>query len=157
MRKLPVFALYLLLFASVGMAQAKFETKWHCDAKSAAQKTFDIGDVAGHSYGVAQGNCTATSSGDAEKTGVYTELQEIWKTTFKTNGRFVVTTDNGDKIYHTYEAVGDPAKNTVAEKWKVVGGTGKRKGATGSGTCSGKLNPDGSSDWDCAGTVSTPK
>jgi hypothetical protein len=84
-------------------------------------------------------------------------VQEIWKSIFKTRGRMIVTMENGDKLYHSYEAVGDPAKNTVAEKWKITGGTGKYKSVQGSGTCTGKLNDDGSSDWDCTGTTTATK
>ena len=154
MRKLLVFAMFLLL-ASVAMAQRKFETKWHC-GKPTTEKSVDVGDVAGHSYGVAQGECNAVSSGNGEKTGVFTEVQEMWKTSFTVRGHFVVTTDNGEKIYDTYESVGDPVKKTVSEKWKTAGGTGKHKDARGSGTCAGKLQRDGSSDWDCSGTTRPP-
>ena len=155
MRRILLIALCLLV-PSLLLAQTKFQSKYHC-AKSDAQKTFDVGDVDGHSLGVAQGSCDATKAGAGEKSGVFTETQEIWKSSFKTRGHFVVTMDNGDKLYHSYEAVGDPAKNTVAEKWRVTGGTGKHKTATGSGTCTGKLNADGSSDWDCAGTTTVGK
>lgn len=155
MRRLLVVSMCLLV-PTLLVAQMKFQSKYHC-AKSDAQKTFDVGDVDGHSFGVAQGSCDATKAGAGEKSGVFTETQEIWKSRFKTHGSFVVTMENGDKLYHSYEAVGDPAKNTVAEKWRVTGGTGKHKTATGSGTCNGKLNLDGSSDWDCTGTSTTAK
>jgi hypothetical protein len=156
MRRVLLVALCLSVFSSTLMAQTKFQSKYHC-GKSDAQKTFEVGDVPGHLFGVAQGNCDATVGGAGEKSGVYTEVQEIWKSIFKTRGRFVVTMDNGDKLHHSYEAIGDPAKNTVAEKWKVIGGTGKYKSAQGSGTCTGKLNDDGSSDWDCTGTTTLGK
>ncbi len=153
MRKLMTVGMCLLISASAAMAQSQFKMKWHC-GKPAAQQSYEIGDVAGHSYGVAQGNCDAASSSLGEKTGTFTELQEIWTTSFKTRGSFNITTDSGDKMYYTYQAIGDPAKKTVSEKWTLVGGTGKHKGNHGSGTCHGKLNDDGSSDWDCSGTTS---
>ncbi len=156
MLRLFVVSICLLVSSSLSFAQAKFHSKYHC-AKSDAQKTFDVGDTDGHSLGVAQGSCDATKSGAGEKSGVFTETQEIWKSSFKTRGHFVVTMENGDKLYHSYEAVGDPAKNTVAEKWRITGGTGKYKSAQGSGTCTGKLNDDGSSDWDCTGTTTSTK
>jgi hypothetical protein len=155
MRRLLIASMCLLV-PSFCLAQTKFQSKYHC-AKSDAQKTFDVGDLDGHSLGVAQGSCEATKAGAGEKSGVFTETQEIWKSTFKTRGHFVVTMENGDKLYHSYEAVGDPAKNTVAEKWRITGGTGKHKTATGSGTCTGKLNADGSSDWECTGTTTVAK
>ncbi len=155
MRRLLVVSMCLLVPTFL-VAQTKFESKYHCP-KSDAEKTFDVGDVAGHSYGVAQGSCEATKAGAGEKSGVYTETQEIWKSSFKARGNFVVTMENGDKLYHSYEAVGDPVKNTIAEKWRITGGTGKHKTATGSGTCAGKINADGSSDWDCTGTTTVGK
>jgi hypothetical protein len=156
MRKLLVIAMCLVVLSSLVMAQSKLETKWHC-GKSAAEKSFDVGDVAGHSYAIAQGTCDATSSSNGEKMGAYTEFEEIWKASVRANGRFNVTTDNGDKTYYTYQANGDPTQKTVSETWKIVSGTGNHTGAKGSGTCTGKLNDDGSSDWNCTGTISAGK
>jgi hypothetical protein len=149
-RKLTGMASFLLSFVSLAVAQNNLEMKWHC-AKPAGQQ-YDIGDVAGHSYGVGQGHCDAVASRTGEKSGVFTELQEIWQDSFTTRGHMVVTMENGDKTYYTYEATGNPAKKTALEKWKMVGGTGKEKGNKGSGTCSGTFNDDGTSDWTCSGT-----
>jgi hypothetical protein len=63
--------------------------------------------------------------------------------------------ENGDKIYYTYE--GSNSTDTtkpISNKWKVVSGTGKYKGIKGSGSCSGKMNADGSDDITCTGTYS---
>ncbi len=155
MRTLIVVPLFLLSFVSLATAQSKIEMKWHC-AKPTAQQ-YDIGDVAGHSYGVAQGNCNAISSHTGEKTGVFTEVEEIWKDSFATHGHMLVTMEDGDKMYYTYQATGTPAKKTASEKWKLVGGTGKHKDDKGSGTCSGTFNDDGTSDWTCSGTASAGK
>ena len=65
--------------------------------------------------------------------------------------------DNGDMLYHVYNTKGDPAKKTAFEVWKIVNATGAHKGTTGSGSCNGKLNDDGTSDWECTGTISTKK
>jgi hypothetical protein len=156
MRKQWMIAICTLAFASVAMSETKFETKWHC-GKFPQQHVLEIGDVAGHSYGLAQGTCTATASSTGEKTGTATEIQEMWNTSFVTHGHFVVTMAGGEKVYHDYQATGDPVKKTSAEKWKIVGGTGKFKGDTGSGTCAGTLHDDGSSDWVCSGTSSKRK
>jgi len=154
MRKLMLVVLCLLGFASVAMAQNKIETKWHCSKAAAAHK-FDVGDMPDHSYQIAQGTCTATSSGSGEKSGAYTEFQELWKASFTNHGRFNVTMDNGDMVYYTYEGSGSTdIKKPASNKWKIVNGSGKQKGIKGSGTCSGKQNEDGSSDWACTGTSS---
>jgi hypothetical protein len=156
MRKLSGAAICLVMFASLAMAQSKLETKWHC-VKPKTEQKLDVGDVADHSYVIAQGVCSATSSNIGEKTGAYTEFREDWKASFTNHGRFNVTMDNGDKTYYTYEGTASPAKKTASNKWRILSGTGKHKGVKGSGTCSGTLLDDGSSDWVCSGTTSMGK
>jgi hypothetical protein len=157
MRQLLFVALCLGLFGSAGMAQSKLDTKWHCDKPSAMQK-LDVGDIPGHSYVIAQGTCTASGDSLSEKTGAFTEFQEVWKAKFTNHGRMNVTTDSGDMIYYTYEGLGPtditkPATN----KWKGQNGTGKLKGVNASGSCTGARHDDGTSDWTCTGTYSTGK
>jgi hypothetical protein len=158
MRKLSLVAFCLGVFGLAAMAQSKVDTKWHCDKPTATQK-LDVGDVPGHSYVIAQGSCTATPGDSlAEKSGAFTEFQELWKASFTNHGRFNVTTDNGDMAYYTYEGSGptDIAK-PATNKWKIHSGTGKNKGISGTGGCTGTRNDDGSSDWACTGTYSMGK
>ena len=159
MRKLLFVVLSLLLLASAAMAQGKVETKWKCQ-KPTAEHQFNVGDMPDYTYSIAQGTCSATSSGKdfAEKTGEYTEFDETWKASMTGHGRYNVTMDNGDKVYYTYETsgpteIGKPLSN----KWKINSGTGKYKGIKGSGACSGKRSADGSSTWECSGTYSMGK
>jgi hypothetical protein len=152
MRKLLVVAFCLLTFGTVTMAQTKMETKWHCSKPTASHK-FDVGDVPDHSYAIVQGTCAATSSTNGEKTGAFTEFQEVWKGSSKNHGQFNVTMDNGDITYYTYEASGPTdVKSPASNKWNISGGTGKHKDMKGSGVCSGTRHDDGSSDWLCTGT-----
>jgi hypothetical protein len=151
MRKLVLVALSLLWFGSTMMGQ-KIDTKWHC-TKPAENPTLKVGDVPDHVYALAQGTCDATSGSAGEKSGAWTEFQEIWKASFGSHGRFNVTMDDGDMVYYTYETSGKPDSKDLTNKWKIVRGTGKHKGITGSGTCSGMRNDDGSSDWECTGTT----
>jgi len=153
MRKQLFVAFCLLVFGSAAMAE-KLDTKWHCAAPT-ANHNFAVGDEPDHSYVISQGSCTATASGTGEKSGAYTEFQEVWRASFTNHGRFNVTMDNGDMAYYTYEGSGStditkPATNT----WKILSGTGKHKGMKGSGSCSGTRHEDGSSDWACTGTYS---
>jgi hypothetical protein len=156
MRKLLLVVCSLLVSASVATAQSKIDTKWHCSKPSGDQKV-DVGDVPDHSYWIGQGTCDAASSdGDLkEKSGHYTEFHDVWKASFTFHGYYNATMDDGDKVYYKYEGTGstDPAK-PISNKWKVVNGTGKYKGIKGSGSCSGKLNADGSDDITCTGTYS---
>ncbi len=153
MRKLLFVAFCLLVFGSAAMAE-KVDSKWHCANPTANQK-LDVGDEPDHSYVITQGSCTASASNLGEKSGAYTEFQELWKASFTNHGRFNVTMDNGDMAYYTYEGSGpNDITKPAANKWKIVGGTGKHKAMKGSGGCSGTRNADGSSDWACTGTYS---
>lgn len=157
MRKLLLVALVALVCVSLSMAQSKVDTKWHC-SKAATEHTLDVGDVPDHSYYIGQGKCDATASAGElkEKTGTYTEFHDARKTSFTFHGHFNATADDGGTINYTYEGSGSTdITKPVANKWKIVGGTGKHKGIKGSGTCAGKQNADGSSDLECTGTYST--
>ena len=152
MRKFAFVVGLLLVFGTAAMAQ-KIDTKWHC-TKPAENPTLKVGDVPDHDYALAQGSCTATSGTSGEKSGAWTEFDEAWKASVASHGRFNVTMDNGDTVYYTYEASGAPDAKKLANKWKIVSGSGKHKGIKGAGTCSGMRNDDGSSDWECTGSTS---
>jgi hypothetical protein len=157
MRHLFLLAFCLFALTVLAAAQDKIESKWNC-SKPSDNKSFDVGDMPDHSYVLAQGTCTATSSNSGEKSGQYTEFQDVWKTKFTNHGRFVVTTDNGDKLTYNYSGSG-PAdtKKPVANKWNIVDGTGTHKGMKASGGCTGERHDDGSSDWTCSGTKTASK
>ncbi len=151
MRKM-LLVVCVVTLASAAMAQ-KIDTKWSC-SKPSENPMLEVGDVPGHSYALGKGTCAATSSGSGEKSGAYTEFQEIRKTEFKNHGYFNVTMDNGDMVYYTYEGTGSTdVKKPLANKWKIVSGTGKHKGITGSGSCTGTPKEDGSADFVCSGTA----
>jgi hypothetical protein len=156
MRKLLLVALALIVSNSIAMAQ-KVDTKWHC-SKAAQEQKLDVGDAPDHVYWIGQGTCDSTSSTGAlkEKSGQYTEFHDQWKASFNFHGYYNATTDDGDNIYYTYSgsAPTDTGK-PVSNKWKIVGGSGKHKGIKGSGSCAGKVNEDGSADWQCTGTYSS--
>ena len=158
MRKLLLAVGAVLLFGSAAMAQGKLVTKWHCP-KESVQHRLEVGDMPKHTYGLVQGTCSGTPGAGTtinEKTGAYTEFQEIEETSMSLHGRFNVTLDNGDMVYYTYEeSRSTDITKPLSNKWKIKSATGKHKGIKGSGTCSGKMNADGSSDWECTGTYST--
>lgn len=154
MRKLFFVVVCLVVMAAAAMAQTKIDTKWTCTKPSENPK-FDAGDAPDHGYGLAKGTCNATSGGSGEKSGAYTETQEMWKTSMKSHGTFNVTLDNGDMLNYAYDITGSmDMKKPMQDKWKIVGGTGKHKGSKGTGTCTGMANEDGSSTWSCTGTTS---
>ena len=70
MRSLTVVALFPLNFVS--LADRPEEARNEVAPRETCAQQYDIGDVADHSYGVAQGNCNAVSSQTGEKSGVVT-------------------------------------------------------------------------------------
>ena len=153
---LLVFPLLPLLLAT---AQTKIDTKWHCPNVSANHE-LQVGDVPGHSYAILQGTCSATSSNDDlhEKTTSYTEFVESWKDSNKFFGRWNVTLQDGDQVFYSYEgAESIPSDKPTTDHWKILSGTGKHKNIKGSGTCTGQVHDDGSSDWECVGEYSVRK
>ncbi|MGH9713172.1 MAG: hypothetical protein ACRD5M_07730 [Candidatus Acidiferrales bacterium] len=154
MRKSLLCLCAVLVCGSTAMAQMKFETKWKCEKPTAEQK-YDVGDMADHSYSIAQGTCEATASSKdfAEKSGAYTEFSEGWKSSLSSHGRYNSIMADGDKVYFKYEGSGPTdIKKPIKNKWAIEGGTGKYKGIKGSGTCEGMRNADGSAEWTCSGT-----
>jgi len=151
MRRAMAVTFCLVLFGAMMFGQ-KVDTKWHC-TKPAENPTLKVGDVPDHTYSLAQGTCEATGGSGGDKSGAWTESQETWKASYSLHGRFNVTMDNGDMVYYSYERSGKPGEKTLHDKWKIASATGKHKGMTGSGTCTGKVNDDGSADFECSGTT----
>ena len=154
MRKslISLFLAYPFLLLSIATAQNRIDTKWHCPNVSASHE-LQVGDVPDHSYLILQGGCSAVSnSGLAEKNAAYTEFVESWKESNKFFGRWNVTLEDGDKLFYSYEGSEvTESKKPVTDTWKILGGTGKYKNAKGTGTCTGQVHEDGSSDWECVG------
>ena len=157
MRRSPLFALALCMAGSVASAQAVNVT-WKCTAQG-TPTALPVGDSPGHAYMLDQQHCTAVSGsigGVKQKEGTATEFAEATGDNAKGHGVYVETLANGDKIHYTYTFTGVSKDNkpvSGANSWTVVGGTGKFKGATGSGTCKGTGNPDGSANYTCTGNI----
>ena len=155
MRELLLIALSLFVSGSVALAQSKVDTMWHCP-KATTEHKLEVGDVPDHVYYIGQGTCDATkSTGDLkEKNGTFTEFHDQWKAKFNFHGYYIATTDDGDKVSYMYEgSATTDATKPLANKWKIVSGTGKHKGMKGSGTCAGKAVGD-AFEWECTGTYS---
>lgn len=156
------------VLASAGMLHAqtagtaKVNTQWKCAAPNPVH-ALPVGDAADHAYVVQQGKCTATKgdiAGVNEKDGATTEFAEAMGNNGKGQGVFVSTLANGDKITYGYTFTGVSSNKVLqsgSNKWTMTSGTGKFKGITGSGTCSGKGGSDGSAVFDCVGTYTLAK
>jgi hypothetical protein len=158
MRRLWLIGCSVLLLSSLSLAD-KLVSQWNCGKPSDAH-SIDVGDRANHSYAVSKTTCTATKSGVGgvkEKEGIGTEFDETTGDALTWHGVFVVTMENGDKIHYTYSNSGKGMLKagqfqSGANKWSIVGGTGKFASAKGEGSCQGKGNADGTATWDCEGT-----
>lgn len=157
-RRIAVQCLIACSFAlgKPAFGQQKIDTKWHCPNVSASHE-LQVGDAPDHSYAILQGTCSAVSnSGLQEKTAAYTEFVESWKESNKFFGRWNVTLQNGDKIFYSYEGTEQTGTSKpITDRWEISGGTGKYKNLKGSGTCTGQVHDDGSSDWECVGGYSS--
>lgn len=157
MRRSPLLSLALCMAASVASAQAVNVT-WKC-VPQGTPTALQVGDVPGHAYVLDQVHCTALkgSIGSVkQKEGQATEFSEAHGDNASGHGFFVETLSSGDKINYTYTLTGvskDGKPVSGSNKWTAVGGTGKFKGATGSGACKGTGNPDGSANYDCTGNI----
>jgi hypothetical protein len=164
MRKLWLIGASVLLLSLVSMAQEKSASQWTCGKASDAH-SIDVGDGANHSYAVSKTTCTATSGevgGLKEKEGIGTQFNEGMGNTTSWHGVFVVTAENGDKIYYHYSNSGksvvkDGQFVSGGNKWMMAGGTGKFAGLKGEGTCAGKGDGAGGATWDCSGTYTIKK
>lgn len=159
MRKTLLIGCSILLLASGLAAQEKSTSQWNCGKASDAH-SIDVGDSPKHSYVLTQTTCTATKGevgGVKEKEGVGTQFNETMGNTTTWHGVFVVTAENGDKIYYHYS---NSAKGVLKDgqfvsggnKWMMAGGTGKFAHLKGEGTCAGKGDGNGGANWDCTGT-----
>jgi hypothetical protein len=163
MRKLWLIGCSVLLLASLALAKDKLVSQWNCGKASDAH-SIDVGDQANHAYAITKTTCTASksemgSTKEKEKEGVGTQFNETTGDSTTWHGMFVVTTESGEKIHYSYANSGkgmlkDGQFQSGNNKWSLVGGTGKFAGASGSGSCTGKANADGTVTWDCTGTYS---
>lgn len=159
-------AVGVLVSAAFLQAQAaapgKIDTQWVCAVPN-PMNAIPVGDAPDHAFVVQQSKCTATKGevgGVKEKDGVSTEFMEATGNNGKGHGIFVETLSNGDKIMYSYTFTGVSANGkpvSGSNKWTMSGGVGKFKGVSGSGTCTGKGNPDGSATYNCTGTYTMAK
>ncbi len=161
MRRTPLLALALCMAGSVAGAQ-NVNVTWHCTPIGKPTALL-VGDAANHAYVLEQVKCTTQKgsiAGVPEKEGVATEFADAMGDNSKGHGEFIETLSSGDKIHYTYTLAGVSKGGKAvsgSNKWNVVGGTGKFKAATGSGSCKGVANADGSADYACTGNITGAK
>jgi hypothetical protein len=142
-------------------ASGKIATTWKCAAPSPVN-ALPVGDAPDHMFVVEQIKCTAAKgeiAGVKQTEGTATEFVEVTGDRSKGHGVFVETLGN-DKAFYSYTLTGtskDKMMVSGSNKWTLTGGTGMLKGVKGSGTCTAKGNPDGTTDFECTGTYTLAK
>jgi predicted extracellular nuclease len=131
-------------------AQTKISGMVKCEKPSQVQNV-DVGDKPGHSFSIGQIHCTWTKPMEIEgahtKEDVVTISNEVNGAKAQGRGFVVATLDSGDKFYARTHGTDKYNKDgSVASSdgtFMFEGGTGKLKKITGTGTFTGKPDPDG--------------
>jgi hypothetical protein len=96
-------------------------------------------------------------SGEATYLGLFTEVNDITKNGNGYQGVATLTNAGGDSVVLAWETepVGPPGQATdYVGTYQIIGGSGAFADATGSGSMTVHMNPDGTTDQVFDGTIS---
>jgi hypothetical protein len=101
-------------------------------------------------------------AGDAVKDEVDTVMSDMTGAMSRDRGYGVGSTASGDKYYVRFDGTTTykgEAPSTAKCSWTFEGGTGKLKGLTGKGTCTGTYDASGGATFDVVGeySIAPPK
>ena len=164
MRPTTILSLVALFTgARAACAQVRILGTANCPTPT-ARYSLNVPANPGRVLSIAQGPCVWlkpwTIQGIASKEGVGTRFIELNGSTAKLRILYVETMANGDAL--TWEEQGTSVMKgrmvqSAETKWSVLEGTGRFKGARGTGICSGVGQPDSSVTWRCRGTITLAK
>jgi hypothetical protein len=149
----------VLAGATSASAQTKFTGKCS-QGKPDPNHVIKVDDRANHALVLGQVTCTWSGgevAGLALKSEVDTVVSDMTGTTSRDRGYGVGTAANGDKYYVRFEGTTNykgEAPTTATCTWTFTGGTGKLRGLTGKGTCTGAFDASGGAVFDVAGEYS---
>ena len=139
-RRRTAYLLIVVLLPSVSLAQTKLSGVSQC-GKPDIQHVVPVGDQPGHAFAVVKLRCPWVKplqvGGVAAKEDEITVFQEVTGTKAAERIFVVGTMANGDSVFVRTEGtavVKDGVVQSSRGKWTYVGGTGKFKGLTGTGT-----------------------
>jgi hypothetical protein len=149
----------VLAFASSAMAQGKLTGKCS-QGKPDPNYTIRVDDGSGRMLVLGQVTCKWSGgeiAGIAIKDEIDSTVSDMSGTTSRDRGYGIGAMANGDKYYVRFEGTtkfkGEaPTSSTCT--WTFYGGTGKLKGLTGKGTCTGKFDASGGAVFDITGEYS---
>lgn len=147
---------FVLATAAGAAAQTKFAGKCS-QPKPDPNYTIPVGDQANHAMTLAKTKCTWSGgelAGIPLKDEDDTFVSDMSGNTSRDRGYGVGTLTNGDMYFVRFNGTttmknGAPATATCT--WSFTGGTGKLKGLTGKGTCSGAFDSTGAAVFDIQG------
>lgn len=161
-RFLFIVPLFVLSIPAAAQAQSPIKTTWKCGVVQPTTAVPLPGQT-DHVYSVYKVNCTADAgeiAGVKQKEGTATEFADAKPTGAMGHGIFVETLENGDTITYKYQmttTTKDKVVQSASNTWTIAGGTGKLKGITGTGTCKGKGDAEGTLSLLCTGGYTLAK
>ncbi|HYT74598.1 MAG TPA: hypothetical protein VEL79_07615 [Vicinamibacterales bacterium] len=163
MRKTSLLTVCAVVLAMAASAEAQTKFTGTCNqSKPDPNYMVPVGDKADHAISLGKVKCTWTN---AELAGVALKDEDDVFTsdmsgkTSHDKGYGVGTLANGDKYFVRFEGTTTMEKNTPVSAtctWTFAGGTGKMKGLTGKGTCTGKFDASGAAVFDIEGMYQVP-
>jgi hypothetical protein len=163
MGKTSLLTVCAVVLAMAASAEAQTKFTGTCNqSKPDPNYTVPVGDKADHSISLGKVKCTWTN---AELAGVALKDEDDVFTsdmsgkTSHDKGYGVGTLANGDKYFVRFEGTTTTDKNVPVSAtctWTFAGGTGKVKGLTGKGTCTGKFDASGAAVFDIEGVYQVP-
>ena len=164
MRLIPRALVFVCVMATAVSAAAQTKFTGKCSqGKPDPNYVVPVGDKPNHALILGKVTCTwspgAELGGVALKDEVDTVTSDMSGTTSRDRGYGVGMTANGDKYYvrfggtTTYKGE-TPTSGTCT--WTFAGGTGKLRGLTGKGTCTGTFDAPGAAVFDVPGEYQIP-
>ena len=156
-----VCGLLAVLPAGRAQAQTKLAGKMTC-AKPDPNYSTPVGDRADHTMSLLAQKCTWSQGelgGDRLKDETDTFTSDVTGSLSHDRGYGVGSLASGDKYFVRFAGtttLKGEAPVRAQCTWSFTGGTGKLKGLTGKGTCTGTFGPDGTLSWDIQGEYATP-
>jgi hypothetical protein len=160
-RRLLTVVGLVLLFCGTLIAE-KVSTTIQC-GKPDKESTAEAGDASGHMLALTETTCPYSAgslAGVKVSKGRAAEFDDVRGNHMSFRGYWTETYGNGDIIFYRYHGMAklkDGAVESAKDSWTVLRGTGKMKGATGKGTCTGTGGAGGHVTWTCTGDISLPK
>jgi hypothetical protein len=158
MRKIHWLLVGTVVMAMAASAGAQTKFSGSCkQGKPDPNYTATVGDRPGHAIVLGKVKCAWTKGdlgGLALKEEDDTFTSDVSGKTSRDKGYGVGTTASGDKYFVSFEGTTTYEKDAPVSAtctWKFSGGTGKLKGLTGKGTCTGKFDATGAAAFDIEG------